>query len=383
MPPEEEESIRDIISASFKGSDESDGVESSPVESDSKAASTENAQAAAADKKDVSKTATEANAGRDKKAAPANSAAPADQNAAKPYEPPAKWTKEEKETFLGLDPKVQKILFERNKGMEAHLTKTMMNVAQERARFEGIEKHLAARRESWSKEGVTDEQAIGRLFGYWDQSQKDPYGFVAQFVRERGLDMARFIPAHLRAQPQNGSGGQGGQQQPQYQIPPHVAQELQALRQQVGGVVSHLNGRAEHENRTVATQAKSEIDAFRDSADENGSPLYPFFDEVAADMSALIASGRASGLKDAYAKACRMNDSVDARMRETDEIKRKRQDEERRAAEAERSRRASVSLTPSTSGVAASSGSDDDDNDVSIRGLLRKGFSAAKAESRI
>lgn len=379
MPPEAaeaEESLRDTIAAAMTNSGSSDGdsgtvdVSASAESSAPKDAAQKNVSPAPAAAKEAAPAGGEAT----KKDAATAAAAPTR------YDPPARWTKEEKEGFSALDPAVQKLLLGRNKSLEGNYTRKMMEVAQERERFAGLESILAPRRNDWTSRGVSDAQALNYVFSQWDLAQRDPRGFIQRFAQEKGLDLASmFAPQHRAAQPSNGDPGAQGQPQGQPQVHPAFAHRLQTIEQQLGGIATHLNGRAAQESQHTAAAARSEIDTFKNAVDSStGEPLYPFFDDVIADMASLMKNGIAGTLEEAYTKACRLNDSVATRLRESEEVKRKRQDEERRAAEAERSRRAGSSLSPSASGGAHRPAASDDDNDDSIRGLLLKGFSNAR-----
>jgi hypothetical protein len=64
----------------------------------------------------------------------------------------------------------------------------------------------------------------------------------------------------------------------------------------------HFTQQRNQEQQYHDQRIGSEIDTFKAGKE--------FFDEVAPDMQALLQTGRASNLQEAYDKACRMNDSV-------------------------------------------------------------------------
>ncbi len=385
MPPleddvtaHEDSSVRSDILAAFKSKDEpaeaSPSVDSPATPEVKPAATPASIPAAAKDSKDT------------KDAAPAASS-----DAPKAIDPPARWTREEKEEFAALDPAVQRLLLGRNKGLEADYTKKMMEISSERKRFSGIEAVLAPRRNQWAASGLDDAAALNHVMQYWDHAQRDPVDFIKTFAQQRGIDLASaFAPspeqlAAMMSRAQGGAPGQPGAAQASldpYYVPPAVARDLAQLRKEVQTHGSFLNQRAQQEHQAIVQAASSELKQFVSAKDEHGQSLYPFFEELRGDMKVLMESGRAETLEDAYDMASRMNKDVFTRIQETTEIKRKREDEARRAAEAERARKAAASVSPSsTAGV--SSSSSDDDHDVSIRALLERGFKEARASSRI
>lgn len=304
-------------------------------------------------------------------------------------DPPAKWTKKEKEDWAKLqelaakDPalgqhisNVQRILAGRNKAVEADYTKKTMELALERNRHQQLEQVLAPRRAEWQRSGIDDARGVAQVLSYWDLAQKDFPRFLEYVSQERGFDLAQYVLStrpHLRAasaaQP---TAAQDGTQHPSgVTVPTAVANELESLKREVirlrqfaGETHQWRQETEQSRSAEVTMQAAQEMNAFRAETDAQGQPLHPFFDDVREDMALLLRSGGAQTLKDAYGKAVRMNDSVWSRVQESEEVKRntaasaqKVADERRRAEEAERARKAgssirssSVDYTPSSSG---------------------------------
>lgn len=103
-------------------------------------------------------------------------------------------------------------------------------------------------------------------------------------------------------------------------VDPQVAQ----LRQEVATLRESLNGGRQQEAVVVQQQAANDVHAFAQD------PAHEFFSDVRADMALLVNSGRATDLKDAYEKACRMNPEV----WDAIQLKGKRQDLAAKAREA-------------------------------------------------
>jgi hypothetical protein len=57
-------------------------------------------------------------------------------------------------------------------------------------------------------------------------------------------------------------------------------------------------------------QANNEFNAFINAKDEAGNPKHPYFEDVKADMSNLLAQGRARNFEEAYNAAIWANEAV-------------------------------------------------------------------------
>jgi hypothetical protein len=69
-------------------------------------------------------------------------------------------------------------------------------------------------------------------------------------------------------------------------------------------------------------QANNEFNAFINAKDEAGNPKHPYFEDVKADMSNLLAQGRAINFEDAYKKALNENEAIRERLFE-EEVQRR------------------------------------------------------------
>ena len=165
MPPLDSEekgsgSIRDELMAAFsaaEGKTEStQGAE--PVAAKS---STEDSKA-----ESEPKVAAKSVAGTEEKPATTDKAAPADKvtapaekvvTADKPIDPPARWTKTQKEWFSKLTPDFQRQLVEKDKEIQADYTRKTQEIAQERMRYNAVEQILAPRRADFGRSPCAGE----------------------------------------------------------------------------------------------------------------------------------------------------------------------------------------------------------------------------------
>lgn len=375
---EDEGSLRETIVAAFKGDDTDDTA-------------TPSAERTGSDN-DVPKETASEDVG-DKTPKAADPTQPKAEQEAKPIDPPARWTKEEKEEFAALDPKVQKLLLGRNKGLEADYTRKMGEIAQERQRFHQLEQVLSPRRETWQRQGMNDAQFINSVMSYWDLAQRDPMAFIDQFSRERGIDLAAlYTPtAEQLAQYFGHAQAEGGPDgRSQESLPPAVANQLRQLAQeqeQLRNVVLQqhqtLAQRQQQEHQAIQKAATDEVSQFSGETDEHGNPLRPFFQDVRQDMIKLMQAGIAGTLQDAYDRAVYMRPDVRSKIEENREIARRREEQRRRQEEAAKAKRAGSSISSSSSSYSPSPSGDDDESNLSLRQIIEKQFNKARVGDRI
>jgi hypothetical protein len=296
---------------------------------------------------------------------------PEPKQAASPIEAPARWTKEEKEQWdkmtEGLDPaqvesvrKIQSILVNRNRGMEGAFTKQMQEIAADRAWRRGFEDVLAPYRSVWQKAGIDDTAAVKQLLDGFDHSNRDPIGFIRWIAQQRGVDPRQLVSAiypQALQQQQPAPTQQSGQAPDQtVQLHPEVkrrldeqAQTIQRLQQQLGGglndVQMRIRAQEMAEQQAVAQQASSSVQQFMDAVDDAGNLKYPFAADVRNEMGALIKTGAASTLEEAYDKAVYANPQTRQKIIETRDIQMRRDFEARLREDAKKAKQAAGGLS--------------------------------------
>lgn len=153
-------------------------------------------------------------------------------------------------------------------------------------------------------------------------------------------------------------GGQAATETPANAEAPEVDQYVQSI---VSKVVSPLQQKLETYERAKQEEEQNriiaDITAFQNAKDDAGKPKHPHFAEVADDIAMLAqverAAGRVPKLDDLYRKACRLNDSVAAKIeaeRSAGVAKQREQEAKERAAKATKAG-SSVNGSPIGSGT--------------------------------
>jgi hypothetical protein len=384
MPPDLEDDSRTIREDLIAAFADTDKTESTPGSEPNKV-STETPQ------KTDSSSVANPDGGKtvaDKTAKPAVAPVAGDKPASgepavsKPLDPPARWTKTQKEWFTALTPEFQKQLLDNDKNIQADYTKKTTELAQERMRYADVEKVMAPRRDQFARQGLNDGAALNMIMSYWDLAQKNPAGFIQQFAQERGLDLGSMY-----AQPAAPNSGQPVRLPDGMELHPVVVEQLQYLQTRLDkaerALSSHGNVLQSREAATQAEQVSSaaaELKAFESATNEQGQPLYPFLTDVRQDMARLWQAGLVGDLKSAYDMAVRVRPDVFSKVQESRDIARAREDEARRAAEADRAKRAGASVTPSSVG---SMDTPRPTRELSLRDEIRAAFDAQSAGSQI
>lgn len=210
-----------------------------------------------------------------------------------PIDPPPNWPQQEQAFFRELPPELQHAYLDRARHMMADYTRKTQEIARVRQGYQELERVIAPHVQQWALNGMGPAQAMQQLIALSDYATKSPQEFIRYFANLRGVDLQAI------AQPA----------QEEY-IDPQVA----ALQQQLAGVQQQLNytSQAQAYAQQVAQQQQyaqafqetnGQIDNFASQVGPDGKPLYPYFNQLEEDMSALIETGRAQTLHEAYETA--------------------------------------------------------------------------------
>lgn len=323
-------------------------------------------------------------------------------------EPPARWTKEEKEEWAKLtdaveDPKareqvskIQRILLSRNRGMEAVFTKQSQEAAAARQYREKFEQMTAPYREQWKRQGMTDDIALATILQGYEYSNKDPIGFIETVARSRGIDLRQVY-----GQPARGPAPGGRQVEPDddggVQLHPKVQRMLDEansrsaqleqyiqthLAPTVQGVAQQWTAAQQQQLAQMQQGIAAELQQFETAVDDNGAAKYPFFGDVRNDMAQMIQHGLASSLHEAYEKATFANPNIRGQILENARLSEVRRLEKKMADDAKRARQASGALAPMGPSVSTSvqvpSGGED-----GIRAQIEAAVSAQMNRARV
>ena len=350
-------SVRDELEAAFAKAAEKEGGSQDTVDTGADDKVTEPAKEAVEKGVDDAKKPVESDDSVEKKAAKEPAKSDEDDDTKVP-EPPARWTPEEKQAWYdmiadGMEPeavksvvKAQKILLNRNKSMESWFTKEMQSISADRNWKKNLDDAIAPHRQTWSAAGLSDAEAIKQLLDGFAYSNRDPIGFIQWIAEQRGVDLhAAFGGGHDQQLYYDDDGSP-------VELHPLVKQHIDAQSQQINQLSSQLQALTGqwHNTQQASEQqlhqsVSQEIQAFESATNTDGSPKHPFFNDVRQDMQALLQSGLANTLEDAYDRATYARPDIRSKMLENHELKLKRDMEKRMAEEARKARAAGGGLS--------------------------------------
>lgn len=205
---------------------------------------------------------------------------PAPQEPARTILPPRSWTAAAKAKFATLDPDVQQEVLRREKEIDDG--KAQWDTKAEK--YNKLDAVFAPVRDRLTLNGLTEDTYIRALVQADEMLRSNGPQAIQLLAQQYGINLAAMFGQQggPQTQPVN------GQPDPQIQA---LLQEVQALR-------------AERQQETTQRQdqdkqaTQAQIDAFAND------PAHLYFDNVKPEMAALLQSGAAKDLPEAYDMAC-------------------------------------------------------------------------------
>lgn len=317
-------SIRDELVAAFSGEPETPETPAAPISgaAETPAAPAPEATDAGGEKpRDESGRFTKApKQTTSKEPEPQTTEAGKEQAATPAIRPPASWDAAAKAQFASLPQwaidQITKRESDVDKGFAQHQSKA--------ERFNALEQLLAPRRERFALAGINETQAVQALFAAQDMLERSPVEAIAYLARQYGVDLARY------ANPQGG-------QQPQQQLSPQFAQMANRL--------NTLEAQAAQQQQASQQAKYAQIQA--DIAAVRNDPKNLYFDNVERHMAALITSGQATSIQDAYDKAVWADPQIRSLLMKAQQDEADKAAKEAASAKARAARHASGSVTGS------------------------------------
>lgn len=224
-------------------------------------------------------------------------------------EPPAHWSQADKDTFKAQTPQAQAFLLDRVKSMEADYTRKTQDIANFRKEYGRIDEMFAPHRDVMRSKGFTPASLVEawanveqKLAAGPDSAIEVIKGLVGGYnIPVAKIAAALGVTTAPAAQQQNGQEPTAIENGQQVALPPAVAAELQALREQVGQFGQKFQTIEQREAAAARAREIAEGDAiqntvnqFKSAVDANGGLLHPHFDDVEDMMTSLAHAALAS-----------------------------------------------------------------------------------------
>lgn len=137
---------------------------------------------------------------------------------------------------------------------------------------------------------------LGSVLTTWQQFQTNPLDTIRGLMQQSGIQPHQLAGGNADSQLGQGQ-GTGQSETPQYLTRQDMAALLERREQ-------------ETQQRFFAQQIDSEVASFGTAVATDGSPKYPYFNDVRPVMAGLFTSGAAKTLDDAYSQAVYANPAV-------------------------------------------------------------------------
>jgi hypothetical protein len=218
----------------------------------------------------------------DRKPSSVPKAKSADRGAEDPREPqeqaikvPERWPGEWKDTFSKLSPEGQKLMIDQHKGWERGYNQKFEEFASTRKQLEAINSAVPeGMRQRMQERGVSAPQVISRLFALQQQSEADPVGFIADFMRRSKVD-----PGELA----------GRLSTPSQQFnPAHIEPFLRPLQEKIAQLEAERNERMSAKLNERNRSLEEAFASFMQDTDESGESRYPHVERVADHIIAYL-----------------------------------------------------------------------------------------------
>ena len=184
---------------------------------------------------------------------------------------PAHWTKEAKATFDTLPRDVQQVIAKRELDRERGVSLKVTEVEQQRKVYEDLEREMQPNLEAWGVAGKQPAQVLRQLVAMQNFLQRDPASAIAVIARSYGLDLQ-----NLQSQARGSGNAQAG------------SPEMQSLYTLVDNLQSRLSAYEQHSKQTQYQDIERDIETFADEKDTAGTPLRPYFRDVAGEIMNLL-----------------------------------------------------------------------------------------------
>jgi len=263
------------------------------------------------------------------------------------------WSKEQRDAFAKLTPEAQDLLMDRVQNTESHYKAKDTEFVQFRKAAEPLVNVIQEKRAYFDGLGMPPEQAVSALinteatlrYGTFDQKVR----LFQKMAEDYGIPIAMQQPDEFAAD----------STQPGSAVYP-VIHDLRAQLSQLQNEVKQYKTAAQSADEA---RAASVLRDFATSTNADGSPKYPFFEQVRPAMVHAMQSGQARNLAEAYELASKpITEAISAQLKAKEEAKTK--------AQAEAVAKARKALPVRTSGMSPGGQTKGVDLDALISGAL-------------
>ena len=253
-----------------------------------------------------------------------------------PIDYPSSWNAETREKVEALPRDLQEYFVSREKEQNATFTQKTQELSKARQYYENLDRAIQPYAQHFALQGMQPEQVISRLLATQDLLDKDPQAGLKWIADSYGVDLSQL---------------------PQ-QAPENTDPALQNVNNEVRELKGLIQNWQQEQQQKMQDALTAEANAFIHEVDSDGNRAHPYVEDVSQEMMPLVSHLREANpswsnkevLKQAYEKACRLNDGVWANLQKRNAAAEAKKQQVSKAAKIAQAKKAASSVTGAPSG---------------------------------
>ena len=210
---------------------------------------------------------------------------------------PKHWPKEEQEIFNAWDANVQHQVMDRYKAMEGDYTKKTQALSKYKKRNEALDEIYGPFRDDFQRAGMDEVAATRQLLAAHKYLREDPQQALKWLAKSYGVDLTAVNDDTAI--------------EDEYADP-----QMKAMQQQIAQLQGTIQNQQQQAQNMQKQEVQTLIDNFQTAKDEDGNLKHPHFEAVQNQMAALVGSGQAKDIAEAYDMAVFANPTTRAKVLE-------------------------------------------------------------------
>jgi hypothetical protein len=210
---------------------------------------------------------------------------------------PKHWPKEEQDIFNAWNANVQHQVMDRYKAMEGDYTKKTQALSKYKKRNEALDEIYGPFKDDFQRAGMDEVAATRQLLAAHDYLRTQPQQALQWLAKNYGVDLKAVNDDTAI--------------EDEYADP-----QMKAMQQQIAQLQGTIQNQQQQAQNMQKQEVQTLIDNFQTAKDEDGNLKHPHFEAVQNQMAALVGSGQAKDIAEAYDMAVFANPTTRAKVLE-------------------------------------------------------------------
>ncbi len=196
---------------------------------------------------------------------------------------PDGWADDKRDSFKTLSPDLKKYLRDREAEQKKAFNAKVQDaekIRKQYERYEPVSKVFEPLRQTLELNGISEAQYIQRLLAAENMLRTNPKEALKWLAQQSNVSLNELVEAPTNTDP-----------------------ALESVNRELAAVKAQLNQFTTGNQQAIQQNVHSTIQTFQSEADATGNPKHPHFERVRVAMGALLQSGQAKDMEDAYERA--------------------------------------------------------------------------------